>query len=450
MIWLLAAAHAASLSELTAGDLIVTEIHPIPAATNVSRGQWLEVYNASGQDVDLDGLTISDGSSQSFTVSGTLEVPDGAYALFATRSGSSINGGLPTVDYTYSTVDYSLPTGDTSVVLSFGATTFDSVSFGDAAFPDEYGASLSLAPLLTDASSNDDGESWCPAASSYGSGDYGSPGAANDACPSDVSVLSGGDLVVTEVMHDPAASDYHKGEWFEIYNASGAYLDLSGLEISSGTGETLTISDPVLARPGAYLLIAARSNSAVNGGLPTVDYRYLYGSELTLRSSDTLELAAGATIIDSVSWNPTDYPGSSGITLQLSSLNNNDTDNDDSSSWCNASTAYGDGDYGSPATANTDCDLDSDGDGYDETVDCDDDDASTNPGATEACDGIDNDCSGLVDDDPADGLTFYADSDNDKFGFILMQTQACERPAGYRTNALDCDDSNADINPSVT
>ena len=39
-----------------------------------------------------------------------------------------------------------------------------------------------------------------------------------------------------------------------------------------------------------------------------------------------------------------------------------------------------------------------DRDGFDNTVDCDDYDANVNPGSTEFCDGIDNNCDGEIDE----------------------------------------------------
>ena len=451
MLWILiASAQAASLADLSVGDLVVSELHTSPAAVSTVRGQWFELYNNSGDSIDLDGLIISDGGSQGFTVSGPLVVAAGEHVVFASRAASGINGGLPVVDYVYSAADYSLPLGNAQLDITYDSVTFDAVSFGEAAFPDEYGASISLDPGLVDATSNDDGASWCPAAVTYGDGDYGSPGAANDACPVDLSGLIGGDLVISEVMHSPAAVAYNRGEWVEIYNASGLYVDLDGLVMESDFGETLTITGETLMRPGTHAVIAARSNAAVNGGLPVVDYRYIYGADLRLTPTDTLSLSFGVTTFDDVSWNPTDYAGGSGIAEQLNTELTSAVDNDDSASWCAASSAYGDGDYGTPGAANSDCELDSDGDGYDEDVDCDDDDASINPGAAEVCDDIDNDCNGLIDDSPTDGDTWYADADGDYYGDLDGALAACERPNGYRTNALDCDDSDSAINPAAS
>ena len=79
--------------------------------------------------------------------------------------------------------------------------------------------------------------------------------------------------------------------------------------------------------------------------------------------------------------------------------------------------------------------------------DCDDTTAATHPGATEVCDGIDNDCAGGIDD----GVTtpFYADGDGDGYGAGTAR-DACAAPSGYVTNANDCDDRSRRANPDAT
>ena len=83
--------------------------------------------------------------------------------------------------------------------------------------------------------------------------------------------------------------------------------------------------------------------------------------------------------------------------------------------------------------------------------DCDDTDGAINPGATEACDGVDNDCNSQIDD----GLTFttyYVDGDGDGYGDVNDNgTSLCANPgAGYVTNNSDCNDNDGAINPNAT
>ena len=49
-------------------------------------------------------------------------------------------------------------------------------------------------------------------------------------------------------------------------------------------------------------------------------------------------------------------------------------------------------------------------------TDCDDTEVLSNPDVSESCDEIDNDCDGLVDNGVT--TTYYADSDEDGFGWI--------------------------------
>ncbi|MFH1466906.1 MAG: putative metal-binding motif-containing protein, partial [Pseudomonadota bacterium] len=84
-------------------------------------------------------------------------------------------------------------------------------------------------------------------------------------------------------------------------------------------------------------------------------------------------------------------------------------------------------------------------DGYD----CDDTDPEVHPGATEVCNGIDDDCDGTVDADAADAATWYLDGDGDGFGDPDLGLIACDRPAGYIDDGTDCDDGDADIHPGA-
>jgi len=79
--------------------------------------------------------------------------------------------------------------------------------------------------------------------------------------------------------------------------------------------------------------------------------------------------------------------------------------------------------------------------------DCDDADAAVNPGATEICNGIDDNCDGNIDEGCA---TYYQDADGDGYGNPEVSEVATSPPAGYVTNADDCDDTNAAVNPGAT
>ena len=91
-------------------------------------------------------------------------------------------------------------------------------------------------------------------------------------------------------------------------------------------------------------------------------------------------------------------------------------------------------------------DFDGDQDGYPASEDCDDDNLQVNPAAIELCDGIDNNCNGLLDEDVVQ--FFFLDEDGDGFGGYTS-IQACEAPSGYVPVSNDCNDENIDVYPSA-
>ena len=90
---------------------------------------------------------------------------------------------------------------------------------------------------------------------------------------------------------------------------------------------------------------------------------------------------------------------------------------------------------------------DADMDGFTSEEDCDDLDASVNPGADEMCDGLDNNCDGFVDEGVL--TTFYVDSDEDGFGDSEIYLEACEAPERYVENGSDCNDREYSVYPGA-
>jgi hypothetical protein len=81
--------------------------------------------------------------------------------------------------------------------------------------------------------------------------------------------------------------------------------------------------------------------------------------------------------------------------------------------------------------------------------DCNDNDAMINPGATELCDGIDNNCNDQTDE----GLTqtsYYLDTDTDGFGSGTAIVSCSSPGSNYVTVTGDCDDNDPLIYPGAT
>ena len=125
-------------------------------------------------------------------------------------------------------------------------------------------------------------------------------------------------------------------------------------------------------------------------------------------------------------------------------------------STCVATTWYADVDadgFGDASTAVSSCTRPTTGgiDWVPVAGDCNDIQDSIHPGAPERCDGVDQDCDGVIDDQPVDGLEYYTDADGDGFGSPINPVHVCSTTPPPHTvlNDDDCNDASAAIRPGV-
>ena len=118
-----------------------------------------------------------------------------------------------------------------------------------------------------------------------------------------------------------------------------------------------------------------------------------------------------------------------------------------------ATAWYGDADgdgYGVFTSATTACSQPS---GYaDNYTDCNDSNAGINPGASEFCNGINDDCDGQTDEaDSVDAVPYYQDSDGDSYGNAAIYQSSCPNanPTGWVADSSDCDDTDSQTHPGA-
>jgi hypothetical protein len=171
------------------------------------------------------------------------------------------------------------------------------------------------------------------------------------ACVGGVVCGNYGDIIITEIMQNPAAVGDNSGEWFEVYNTTGAPINMQGWVIKddASSGEEFTIS-ALTVPANDYAVFGINADMGTNGGVP-VDYEY---SGISLgNGADGLIIECSGTMIDQVIWDGgTDFPDPTGASMELSITAMNADDNDLGANWGEAITPYGDGDFGTPGSQN--------------------------------------------------------------------------------------------------
>lgn len=366
---------------LVAGDLVITEVFADYAAPTGGTGtdegkEWFEIYNNTERAVSLKGLKIvhsrPDGSrARSHTMADVTVAP----GQFFTLGNATSDLVPPYVDYGYSADLGDLYNSDGGkLALLCGDSEIDSAVYEMV----RSGRSRQLSNLTPpDYTVNDDPASWCEAKDAeFEPNNYGTPGEDNDCAP----VVAGacndngtmrpvvspeiGDVVITEVMPNPAAVSDTVGEWVEVYAL--ADIDLNGLVLDragdNAAGAKIESPSCLRVPAGSYALFAKNADAGMNGGLPAEQIMGTFNFSLvdgTMAAPGDVQLLAGTTVLDAITWTST----RSGRSHQLDPDRYDPAQNDEESNFCDATTVYNDNmgmatkDYGTPGTDNVACPI---------------------------------------------------------------------------------------------
>ena len=144
-----------------------------------------------------------------------------------------------------------------------------------------------------------------------------------------------GDLLLTELMANPAVVSDTDGEWVELYNTTGSPISLDGLS------EPCEIATAVAIGPGEHLVLAKKSDASINGGIEGA-----VQCSISLTNSAGTKRVSGQGVTTDTFVYGTPKAGKS---IQRS------YNGSYSSVSCDAESSFGDGDLGTPGTVNDAC-----------------------------------------------------------------------------------------------
>lgn len=163
-----------------------------------------------------------------------------------------------------------------------------------------------------------------------------------------------GDLVITEVMANPDGDD-QGNEYFEIYNATGAAIDLTGLRLEKASIDGSSLKEHLMTGT----VVEAGSYVALGGVVPEFRAPYIaygYSDDLgtMTNAGGQLSLHCQDTEVDRVFYGEATSGRSQGLDGNLIP---DHIINDDNSNYCDATTEFATGAFGSPGGTNEPCSI---------------------------------------------------------------------------------------------
>ena len=342
-----------SCDDVFPGDLVITEVHANPDGADAD-GEYIELYNARGTRVPLDGVTLAasraDGQSpKTHRFRTAVEIDAGDYFVVGNADAEFMPGYL---DYAYGASLGSLRNTDGVVSLWCGERLLDEVFYSETA---DGRASELDGRLAPDHELNDDPANWCAAPEGTAEvtpGNFGTPGSVNSDCaapPTEGFCRLGeslravrrparGELRITEWMANPVGPD-SDFEWVEVTFDTDA--DLNGFQLGSSRDAMNTVVDAQECFP------VDAGTRVVFGGSPAAAPRVDAELPFSLGNSGarSIVVGSGGSILQQIDYEST----TEGFAWQV----------DQSEEVCLARSTdeYADGNFGTPGEENRPCPL---------------------------------------------------------------------------------------------
>ncbi len=263
--------------------LLIHEIHADPHATlgdangdsalDVEDDEFLEIVNTGYVPMDISGYTISDlvGVRHTFAAS-TVVPPREAVVVFGagTPTGAFGNAAANGLVFIASTGTLALNNaGDTITLKTGGGTVVHAVTYNSAANNDQ---SLTRSPDSTHT----------PLVKhTLASGSGGTRYSPGKRVNGTAFTVPKGAILLSEVLYDPTGADGGV-EWIELYNASGATVDLSSMSLGMAgddytDGGRVQLSGSIAS--GATFVVGGPTSSSANGN-PSYGQSYDFDPDL--------------------------------------------------------------------------------------------------------------------------------------------------------------------------
>ena len=219
---------------ISRGDVLITEIHVSPDVVAQNLGEWFEIANPTGNDVDLIGWEVTSQGNTGFTIDSSLVVPAGGTVVLGVEDDTGINGDVA-LDFEYDRAGAAFNDAEDTLFLYLGETWISRVKWDDT-WPLSSGSTLNLDVDYFTTNATGDPTYWCSSIGTFGDGDAGTPNAENEQCTAndydgDGYSRDDGDCDDTDAAISPDASE----DWDQVDNdCDGAVDNLAVDDVAAG------------------------------------------------------------------------------------------------------------------------------------------------------------------------------------------------------------------------